>query len=177
MTQIYGFAFFRTTIVWFWQFLQLRVSVGRFHLNSVQLVALKENLHFYISTLQKCNYHGLKSMLEIQFRIMLNLDHFGQIQGLQGTMAVLSAIFHAHNQFGIWVVANLPDLTSLILHLWIHSSTDKWFDLIWFEQSVALKKTIFKQKKGFASLSLGLIYYSIASSQPPSWDTVPLISE
>jgi hypothetical protein len=42
---------------------------------------------------------------------------------------------------------------------------------------LALKRLIFKQKKGFANLSLGLICYSIASSQPLSRDTVLLSKE
>jgi hypothetical protein len=33
---------------------------------------------------------------------------------------------------------------------------------------------IFKRKKGFATISLGIIYHSIALSQPPSRGTVPL---
>jgi hypothetical protein len=33
---------------------------------------------------------------------------------------------------------------------------------------------IFKWKEGFATNSLGIIYHSIALSQPPSRDTVPL---
>jgi hypothetical protein len=38
----------------------------------------------------------------------------------------------------------------------------------------ALKLMIFKQKKGFANISLGLNYCSMGSSQPPpSRDTVP----
>jgi hypothetical protein len=43
-------------------------------------------------------------------------------------------------------------------------------------RAVALKRPIFKRKKGFANLSLGLIYHSKALPQPPSRDTVPLIS-
>jgi hypothetical protein len=42
------------------------------------------------------------------------------------------------------------------------------------QRTVTLKWPIFKPKKGFANLSLGLIHYSIASSQPPSCNTVPL---
>jgi hypothetical protein len=41
-------------------------------------------------------------------------------------------------------------------------------------RAVALRRRIFKPKKGFANLSLGLIYHSKALSQPPSRDTVPL---
>jgi hypothetical protein len=37
-----------------------------------------------------------------------------------------------------------------------------------------LKQPIFKRKKGFANLSLGLIFHSKALPQPPSRDTVPL---
>jgi hypothetical protein len=43
-------------------------------------------------------------------------------------------------------------------------------------RAVALRRRIFKRKKGFAKLSLGLIYHSKALPQPPSRDTVPLIS-
>jgi hypothetical protein len=42
-------------------------------------------------------------------------------------------------------------------------------------RTVALKRPFFKRKKGFATISLGLIYHSMVSSQPPSRDTVPLI--
>jgi hypothetical protein len=41
-------------------------------------------------------------------------------------------------------------------------------------RAVALKRPIFKRKKGFANLSLGLIYHSKALPQPPSRDTIPL---
>jgi hypothetical protein len=37
-----------------------------------------------------------------------------------------------------------------------------------------LKRPIFKRKKGFANLSLGLIYHSKALPQPASRDTIPL---
>jgi hypothetical protein len=39
---------------------------------------------------------------------------------------------------------------------------------------IALRWVIFKRKKGFATISLGIIYQSIALSEPPSCDTVPL---
>jgi hypothetical protein len=39
--------------------------------------------------------------------------------------------------------------------------------------TVALQQAIFKQKKRFTTISLGIIYHSIALSQPPSRDTVP----
>jgi hypothetical protein len=42
-------------------------------------------------------------------------------------------------------------------------------------RAVALKLPIFKRKKGFANLSLGLIYHSKALPQPPSRDTIPLM--
>jgi hypothetical protein len=45
------------------------------------------------------------------------------------------------------------------------------------QRAVALKRPIFKRKKGFANLSLGLIYHSKALPQPPSHDTVPLRKE
>jgi hypothetical protein len=102
-------------------------------------------------------------MLMIQIRIRLSLDLFGQIRILQGAMAVRCAIFHAHSQIGIRVVANTPDLRSLILHLRMHCSTGCSFE-----------KVDFKPKHGLAKLGLGLIYYPIASSQPPSHYTVPL---
>jgi hypothetical protein len=40
--------------------------------------------------------------------------------------------------------------------------------------TVALKQPIFKRKKGFANISLGLNYCSMGSSWPWSRDTVPL---
>jgi hypothetical protein len=39
---------------------------------------------------------------------------------------------------------------------------------------LALERPILNRKKRFGNLILGLICYSIASSQPPSRDTVPL---
>jgi hypothetical protein len=42
------------------------------------------------------------------------------------------------------------------------------------QRAVALKQPIFKRKKGFANLSLGLIYHSKALPRPPSRDTIPL---
>jgi hypothetical protein len=40
--------------------------------------------------------------------------------------------------------------------------------------TVALRRPIFKQIKGSATISLGLNYCSMGSSQSPSHDTVPL---
>jgi hypothetical protein len=40
-------------------------------------------------------------------------------------------------------------------------------------RTVALRRPIFKQKKGYATISLGLNYCSMGSSQPLSCDTVP----
>jgi hypothetical protein len=40
--------------------------------------------------------------------------------------------------------------------------------------TVALKRPIFKRKKGFTNISLGLNYCSMGSSWPRSRDTVPL---
>jgi hypothetical protein len=71
-------------------------------------------------------------MLGIQIWIKLNLDLFGQIRILQEAMVVRGAIFHVRNQIGIQVVANPPDLRSLILHLWMHCSS-----------TLALKRPIF----------------------------------
>jgi hypothetical protein len=88
------------------------------------LLQLKENLKFYNITLQKCKYDGLKLILGIQIQISLDPDLFGQLCVLQGAMAVLDAIFNARTPIQIRVVANLQDLSSLILHLWMHCSTD-----------------------------------------------------
>jgi hypothetical protein len=41
---------------------------------------------------------------------------------------------------------------------------------------VALRRRIFKWKKGFANLILGLFFHSRALPQPPSRDTIPLSS-
>jgi hypothetical protein len=41
--------------------------------------------------------------------------------------------------------------------------------------TVALRLSIFKQKKGSATISVGLSYCSMGSSQPPSRDTVPFM--
>jgi hypothetical protein len=74
-------------------------------------------------------------------------------------MAVRGEVFQASIPIGIRIVANPVDPRFLILHL----STA--------ERTVALERPIFKRKKGFLTLSLGLICYSIASSQPLSRDT------
>jgi hypothetical protein len=63
-------------------------------------------------------------MLGIQFQIRLDPDLFGEIQILQRAIAVHGAIFHACIPIGIRVVANPPDLRSLILHLGMHCSMD-----------------------------------------------------
>jgi hypothetical protein len=60
---------------------------------------------------------------------------------------------------------NPPDLRTLILHLWMCYSIDR-----------SLKRPIFKLKKGFGNLSLGLNYYlycSMGLSWPQFCDTVP----
>jgi hypothetical protein len=108
---------------------------------------MKENLNFYHSTSHKCKYDELKLMLWLQIRIRLDPDLFDGIQIFQGAMGVRGVIFHARIPIGIRVVANPPDLRSLILHLWKYCLTDC---------TVALKRPIFKWKKGFPNLSLGL---------------------
>jgi hypothetical protein len=40
-----------------------------------------------------------------------------------------------------------------------------------------MRRTIFKWKKGFTTISLGLIYHSMVLSQLPSRDPVPLSYE
>jgi hypothetical protein len=42
-------------------------------------------------------------------------------------------------------------------------------------QTVALRQPIFKQKKVSVTISLGIHYCTMGSSQPPSRDTVPLL--
>jgi hypothetical protein len=108
----------------------------------VRLATLKENRNFYISTLQKCEYDGLKLILGIQIRIRLDPDLFGQFRILKREMAVRGAIFHTRIPFGI--VAIPPDLRSLIYGFTA-------------QRTVALKRLIFKWKKGVANHGLGLI--------------------
>jgi hypothetical protein len=126
--------------------------------NGVQSATMKENLIFTII------HTSHKLMLGFQIQIRLDPDLFDQIRILQGAMGVCSAIFHVRIPIGFQVVANPQDLRSLILHLWKHCSTDWSFE-----------KTDFLMVRRFMNLSLGLIYYSIASSQPLSLDTVPFI--
>jgi hypothetical protein len=45
------------------------------------------------------------------------LELFSQIRILERAMAVCGLIFQTRSQIGIWVIANLPDLRMLILHL------------------------------------------------------------
>jgi hypothetical protein len=62
-------------------------------------------------------------MLGIRKLIRLDPDPFGQIQILDRAMAVRGLIFHTCSQIGIRVIANPPDLRTLILHLQMHYST------------------------------------------------------
>jgi hypothetical protein len=88
-------------------------------------------------------------MLGFQIRIRFDPDLFDWIGILKGVMAVRSVIFHARILFGIQVVANPPDL-----RFYIYGSTA--------QPTAALKRPIFKRKKGFANLNLCQINYSIA---------------
>jgi hypothetical protein len=44
-------------------------------------------------------------------------------------------------------------------------------------RTIVLRRAIFKQKKGFATISLGLIYRFMVLSQPPSRDNAPLMGK
>jgi hypothetical protein len=44
-------------------------------------------------------------------------------------------------------------------------------------RTVALKRPIFKQKKGYATIGLGLNYHFMGSSQPPPRDSVPFMMQ
>jgi hypothetical protein len=59
--------------------------------------------------------------------------------------------------------------------IWQSQGTCFYIDGCASVRTVALKLPIFKQKKRRATISLGLNYCSIGSSQPPFRDTVPLI--
>jgi hypothetical protein len=67
-------------------------------------------------------------MLGFQIRIRLDPDLFDRIRILQGAMGVHGAIFHVRIPIGIRVMANPPDLGSLILHLWKHCLTGCSFE-------------------------------------------------
>jgi hypothetical protein len=108
-------------------------------------------------------YGGLKSTLGIWKQIRLDLDLFGQIQILERAMAVRGLIFHTHSQIGIPVIANPPDLRTLILHQQMRYSTDCSFET-----------ANFSSEKSVRELILGVIYNSMALSQPQSRDTVPI---
>jgi hypothetical protein len=58
---------------------------------------------------------------------------------------------------------NLPNPENQFLH---HGCGTQW--------TVALRRLIFKQKKGYVTIGLGLNYCSMGSSHSPSCDTVPL---
>jgi hypothetical protein len=47
----------------------------------------------------------------------------------------------------------------------------------WHIKAGTVTESFFKQNKGSATISLGLIYHSMVLSQPPSRDTVPLLWE
>jgi hypothetical protein len=64
----------------------------------------------------------------------------------------------------------MPNLSTIPLDL----ITRFYIDGRSTRRAVALRWRIFKRKKGFANLSLGLIYHSKALPQPPSRDTIPL---
>jgi hypothetical protein len=59
-------------------------------------------------------------MLGIQISIMLDLDLFSQIRILQKAITSHGRIFQPHSQIGIRVIANPPDLSTMIFHLWRH---------------------------------------------------------
>jgi hypothetical protein len=65
----------------------------------------------------------------------------------------------------IEVEAELNSKIPRIYRTWMRSS---------MECTVALRWPIFKQKKGYATSSLGINHCSKGSSQPPSHDTVPV---
>jgi hypothetical protein len=68
-------------------------------------------------------------MLGFQIPIRLDPNLFDRIQILQGAMGVRGAIFHARIPIEIRVEENLPDLRSLILHLWKHCLTERSFEM------------------------------------------------
>jgi hypothetical protein len=67
-------------------------------------------------------------MLVFQIRIRLDPDLFDGIRILQGAIGVRGVIFHARILIVIQVVANPPNLRSLVLHIWKHCSTDFSFE-------------------------------------------------
>jgi hypothetical protein len=58
---------------------------------------------------------------------------------------------------------NPPDLENHFLHRWM-----------WYLRTVALRRPIFEQNKGSATIRLGLNYCSMCSLLSPFRDTVPL---
>jgi hypothetical protein len=92
----------------------------------VRPATVKEKVDFYVKDIT--NYSGLKSTLGIRKLIRLDPDLFGQIRILERAMAVHGLIFHTRSQIGIRVIANLPDLKTLILHLQMRYSTDHSFE-------------------------------------------------
>jgi hypothetical protein len=69
---------------------------------------------------------------------------------------------------GIPQPAQSPSL-SKIRRIWRPGFYIDGCTILW---ALAKIRQIFKQKKGSATISLGLIYYSMVLSQPPSRDTV-----
>jgi hypothetical protein len=67
-------------------------------------------------------YDRLKFLLGFQIVIRLDLDLFGQIRIIERDMAVRGLTFHHRSQIGIRVIANPPDLRTLILHPHLHST-------------------------------------------------------
>jgi hypothetical protein len=100
----------------------------------------KENLIF---TLVYCSY-GFISVMWIWIQINLDPDLFWLEPDPWKSCGSLGCDFHPLYQNGIRVVAKSAGSENLILYLWPKLS------------AVALKQLFFKQKKGFANLSLGL---------------------
>jgi hypothetical protein len=89
------------------------------------LITLSEGM-FFLSGL---SVHSGSLLLHQEHVLSTQHFHTGIKLGiLQEAMEVRSAIFHARIPIGIRAVANLPDLKSLILHLWKHCSTGCSFE-------------------------------------------------
>jgi hypothetical protein len=59
-----------------------------------------------------------QNLLLIRIHVGLDPNLFGSVQTLERTFADRGAIFPTHSQIGIRVVANPPDLRTLIVDLW-----------------------------------------------------------
>jgi hypothetical protein len=89
-----------------------------------RIATIENKLRFLRFFWQKYKYDGPKYMLGIRIPVRLDPDLFKQIRIIERTMSRSRNELSA-SQSELW--QNPPDLRTLILHIWIHYSTDRSF--------------------------------------------------